>query len=235
MSRSRSPKKSRNDATSQASRSLSASGVSSKSTPGQPGSWPCGWDEIRQSKASICQDLRQERRRHQAGFQLEQDGESNDGVSLKTVFRGAQSMRRAKLGTALLLALAFVLATVGASRAEECNSNVDLSDGSKEQAVNAIIDWADCIQRNQRGRVGKYFCFVKNSAGIQHNQDGSTFAGQIKPPSERFFVEISEFLATRDWRRKICGDNAFGLLRDRAPDEEGKRRQTSISLPAIFA
>ena len=48
MSRSRSPKKSRNDATSQASRSLTASGISSKTTPAQPGNWLCGSADDRQ-------------------------------------------------------------------------------------------------------------------------------------------------------------------------------------------
>jgi hypothetical protein len=41
--RGRSPKKFRNDATSRASPSPSASWTSLRTTPAQPGNWPCGW------------------------------------------------------------------------------------------------------------------------------------------------------------------------------------------------
>jgi hypothetical protein len=135
-------------------------------------------------------------------------------------------IRRATLGNALLLALAVSLATTGASRAEECKKYAFdyLTDGSKDQTIDAILDWADCIQKDQESRVGKYFCFIENTAGIQYNKDGSTFVGGIKPINEKFFVEIRPF-HTRDTRRLAC-DRAFGLLYpggwEPDPDNPGK-------------
>jgi hypothetical protein len=139
-------------------------------------------------------------------------------------------MRHAKLGTVLLLTFAFSLATTGASRAEDCKG-IDsdyLSDGSKDQTIDAILDWADCIQREQQSRVGKYFCFVENSAGIQYNDDGSPFVGRIKPSNEKFFVEIREYGLGRDYRRKVCEESAFGVLRG-SKSVKGEKLQGDFS------
>jgi hypothetical protein len=131
-----------------------------------------------------------------------------------SVVHEEQAMRHAKLGTVLLLALAIPLTTMGASRAEECKkSDFDyLSDGSTDQTIDAILDWADCIKRDQQTRMGKYLCFIENSAGIEHrNNRSSPNVGPIKPASEKFFVEIKEYHYSKDVRRKIC-ELAFGLL-----------------------
>lgn len=122
-------------------------------------------------------------------------------------------MRRAKFGVVLLLSLAFSLKAVGAVRGEDCKkSDFDyLSDGSADQTINAILDWADCIQKDQQARVGKYSCFIENSAGIQYGNDGPPFVGSIKPSGEKFSVEIKEHHYSKDVRRKTC-ELAFGLL-----------------------
>jgi len=90
-------------------------------------------------------------------------------------------MRHAKLGTVPLLALVFLLIAIGALRAD------------------------------QQSRVGKYFCFIENTAGIQHGAERSPYVGPIKPLSEKLFVEIKEYPISKDWRREIC-EHAFGLL-----------------------
>jgi hypothetical protein len=122
-------------------------------------------------------------------------------------------MRCARPGTVLFLALTFSLSTTGVLRAEDCKkSDLDyLSDGSIDQTTNAILDWADCIQKDQQARVGKYSCFIASSAGIQYGDDRSPYVGPIKPFGERFFVEIKEYHYSKDVRRKIC-ELAFGLL-----------------------
>ena len=59
-------------------------------------------------------------------------------------------MKHAKLGIVPVLALVFSFATIGALRGEDCKkSDLDyLSDGSTDQTINAILDWADCIQKD---------------------------------------------------------------------------------------
>jgi len=126
-------------------------------------------------------------------------------------------MRRARPGTVLFLASAFCLIAT-AVRAEDCKkSDLDyLSDGSTEQTTNAILDWADCIQKDQQARVGKYSCFIASSAGIQYGNDRSPYVGPIKPRTRLSRTErnrqIFPNLAAMPASRTTIGISASTIL-----------------------
>jgi hypothetical protein len=78
----------------------------------------------------------------------------------------------------------FLLATTanlvsGLANAQECPANKDLF---------------ACLQKQQVAKeaamLGKYVCVFDRVAGIQHSDNEGTSVGQIRVPSDHFFVEI---------------------------------------------
>jgi hypothetical protein len=52
-----------------------------------------------------------------------------------------------------------------------------------------------CERRNSDARIGKYFCFVSNTAGIQYNETNGVVSeqplvGRFNPAPPKFFVTI---------------------------------------------
>jgi len=46
--------------------------------------------------------------------------------------------------------------------------------------------------------IGKYFCFVSHTAGIQERADGQVSSGNFKPQNEKFFIDIRVALHPKD-------------------------------------
>ncbi len=116
---------------------------------------------------------------------------------------------------ALLVGAVFVwmqpagAADEGAARPSDCSDLNFFSDGTKQDTINKIMEWSSCIKRTQKQRVGKYFCYISDMVGIQKNEDGSTFAGEIKPKNEKFFLTISE---VPDFSKEYACKWEYGLL-----------------------
>jgi hypothetical protein len=85
------------------------------------------------------------------------------------------------------------------------------SDGTKEDTIRKIFAKRDCIKQQQRARIGKWFCYVTNSVGIQTQSDGTTFAGKIKPETEKFVATIKEIYPGGDEVRKFACEKTYGL------------------------
>jgi hypothetical protein len=72
------------------------------------------------------------------------------------------------------------------------------------------LRYGRCVKDEQKERVGKYFCYVADMAGIQSDDDGHVvYSGKIKPHDEKFFVTISEI--SDDEKRAACTRFVYGL------------------------
>ena len=87
------------------------------------------------------------------------------------------------------------------------------SNGTKEDTINKIVEQGECIKKQQRDRIGKWFCYTTEMAGIQKQKDGTIFSGRIKPDVDRFVVTITE-LNTDAMKRLICEEHEFGLAEE---------------------
>src|ERR1700681_774481 len=76
--------------------------------------------------------------------------------------------------------------------ATKCLPSKFKSDGSKEDTIKKIFARRDCIKQQEKGRIGKWFCYVTEMAGVQKSADGTVFSGKIKPEVEKFVATISE-------------------------------------------
>jgi hypothetical protein len=85
------------------------------------------------------------------------------------------------------------------------------SDGTKEDTIKKIFSKRDCIKQQQRARIGKWFCYVTSSVGIQEQANGTTFAGRIKPEVDKFVATIKEIYPGGDEVRKFACDKTYGL------------------------
>ena len=64
-------------------------------------------------------------------------------------------------------------------------------------------------EREQRERVGKYFCYVDRMVGIQVDEQKQVSSGRIKPDPEKFFVTIKE--TDENMKRSACDLGVYGL------------------------
>jgi len=97
------------------------------------------------------------------------------------------------------------------SIAEQClGLNSKFKDGNREQKIQAILDYGNCVKKENKARVGKWFCYVKNMVGIQVDDDNKIISsGNVKPNDEKFFVAIEEI--SDDQKRLQCDQNEFGI------------------------
>src|SRR5689334_20698288 len=110
--------------------------------------------------------------------------------------------------SATSILLAAVLTTLCSNQSHAaCSGNYELK-GSFKENIQKILDFGRCVKQEQKARVGKWFCFVSDMAGIQGDK-GNVFAGRLKPKDEKFFVTISEI--TDDEKRDACELTAYGL------------------------
>jgi hypothetical protein len=57
------------------------------------------------------------------------------------------------------------------------------------------VEYNRCTRQQERAMMGKYLCIVDRVAGIQYKEGdgvGTPFVGQIRLPTDRFFLELSE-------------------------------------------
>jgi hypothetical protein len=118
------------------------------------------------------------------------------------------------LSAMLFVAMLSLTTAKGATDYDEmskCLPSNFKSDGSKEDTIKKIFAKRDCIKQQQRARIGKWFCYVTNSVGIQEQANGTTFAGKIKPEVEKFVATIKEIYPGGDDVRQFACENAYGL------------------------
>jgi|GEM_PF-2281916 hypothetical protein len=120
-------------------------------------------------------------------------------------------------------AIAVLAAAMSIPRAEEpldfakCLPSNFKSDGTKADTIAKIFARRDCIREQQKSRVGKWFCYVTDMAGIQKNKDGTWFAGKIRPDVEKFVATIEEVFSD-DVRMFTC-QQEYGLTDGRYLDK----------------
>jgi hypothetical protein len=85
----------------------------------------------------------------------------------------------------------------------------ELEKGNREKNIEQILAFGRCVKSEERARVGKWFCFVEDMAGIQENDQKQKTVGRIKPANEKFFVTIKE--VDDDKKRTACEWGEFGL------------------------
>lgn len=82
-----------------------------------------------------------------------------------------------------------------------------------------------CEDAKKNKRLGKYFCFIKNMAGIQYplkektkysdpDMNAQPFIGKIRPNEDKFFMEISrnklaDVCKEGSETRKFCDDDTI--------------------------
>jgi len=82
---------------------------------------------------------------------------------------------------------------------------------SKEQHIQTIMDFGDCVRKEHHQQVGKWFCYVSKMVGIQKNDDGTDASGRIRPrpDSEKFFATISEI--DKGTKEIACNWGEYGI------------------------
>jgi|SRR5665213_787566 len=115
------------------------------------------------------------------------------------------------LSIAVILSLTTARGATDYDEMFKCLPSNFKSDGTKEDTIKKIFAKRDCIKQQQRARIGKWFCYVTNSVGIQEQANGTTFAGRIKPEVDKFVATIKEIYPGGDDVRTFACENAYGL------------------------
>jgi hypothetical protein len=98
---------------------------------------------------------------------------------------------------------------IKASSATCFPSEFKLERGNRENNIQTIIDFGNCLKKENKERVGKYFCYVENMVGIQVDDKNKKTSGNIKPSDEKFFITIEEI--SDNQKRISCDWGEFGL------------------------
>ncbi len=113
----------------------------------------------------------------------------------------------------LFASVGFLLLSAGGSHATCFNTNFKLErDDNKEKIIDQILEYGRCVKAEQRKRVGKYFCYVDSTVGIQVDKQKQVFSGKIKSDPHKFFVTIKEL--DDDEKRTQCDWGVYGLSND---------------------
>jgi hypothetical protein len=86
---------------------------------------------------------------------------------------------------------------------------MSLKSGKTEENIARIMDSGRCLREEQHARVGKWFCYVENMAGIQTDEQRRVTSGKIKPENEKFFVTISE--TSEEMKKLMCDKGEYGV------------------------
>jgi hypothetical protein len=89
------------------------------------------------------------------------------------------------------------------------SSNFKFERGNREKNIQTIIDFGNRVKKENKERVGKYFCYVENMVAIQVDDKNKKTSGNIKPSDEKFFITIEEI--SDDQKRISCDWSEFGL------------------------
>jgi hypothetical protein len=84
-----------------------------------------------------------------------------------------------------------------------------LEHGQNEKNIQAILDYGNCEKKENKDRVGKWFCYVAKMVGIDAEDDKKIKSGNFTPSTEKFFVTITEI--NDDDKRIACDWGEFGL------------------------
>jgi hypothetical protein len=84
-------------------------------------------------------------------------------------------------------------------------------------------------------RVGQYFCYVENAAGIQKHENQPTFAGKITLPEEdkKFFVRIKR--VDRELVKELCAKSAQAFKEALESGSELERFSSKLYGTSSFA
>jgi hypothetical protein len=80
---------------------------------------------------------------------------------------------------------------------------------ARAKNIGTILEYGDCVKQQQRGRIGKWFCFVSTMVGIQVDKEGGLASGNIKPTHDKFFINIKEVNSPQ--KQMACEFGEFGL------------------------
>jgi hypothetical protein len=110
---------------------------------------------------------------------------------------------------ALLVAAICILASYSVGKADCLSIDRGFEIDNKKKNVSKILEYGRCIKEEQKQRVGKWFCYVSHTAGIQKNDNSQIFSGAIKPLTDKFFVTISAI--NDDAKQMACEWGEYGL------------------------
>lgn len=83
-------------------------------------------------------------------------------------------------------------------------------DQHEKNNIETIMNFGRCVREREKQRVGKWFCYISEMAGIQRSSENDPyFSGAIKPKADKFFVTISEI--PEGQKEMNCDWGIFGL------------------------
>ncbi|MGW9822276.1 hypothetical protein ACUXK4_004871 [Methylorubrum extorquens] len=119
-----------------------------------------------------------------------------------------------------MFSLAAILYCLGVGQGNATTFNCPAIARNGKEAAERLT----CLRNRATERVGKYFCFVEQMAGIQFpTKDGeedynsSPFVGKIAPLSDKFIIEISvnsshDLCANKENMDQYCNGEPAALL-----------------------
>ena len=110
----------------------------------------------------------------------------------------------------LALSTAYLLVTVGSSHAVCRNSAFKLEKDKKENNIDQILAYGQCVKAEQRARVGKWACQVSSTAGMKVDEQRRVVSDRVSPANEKFFVTIKEVSDAE--KRMRCDGSEYGLI-----------------------
>ena len=109
--------------------------------------------------------------------------------------------------------MAFVVAVLQASpsMATCFSTNYKSEHGNKEQLIQAIMNYGQCVKAENKERVGKYFCHADSAVEILMNhENGQTLeSGNQRPSVDTFYLTITE--VDNDTKRVSCDYGELGV------------------------
>ena len=110
----------------------------------------------------------------------------------------------------LVLSTACLLFAVANSHAVCLGSAFKLEKDKKENNIDQIVAYGQCVKAEQRARVGKWGCQVSSTAGMKVDEQRRVISDRISPANEKFFVTIKEVSDAE--KRMRCGESEYGLI-----------------------
>jgi len=125
---------------------------------------------------------------------------------------GGILMRLLTLG----LTLAAWLGSYPVSAQQQPSANENL----RSRTMNRFLDSSNFdFEKREKQRIGKWFCYTTQFAGIQKDDNGRIFTGKIEPKDSKFVITIKD--ADEEWRKKTC-EREYGIA-DYLPDLESNQ------------